>query len=136
MNPLSKFAVFLVLAGVLAALFAYLPGDRSCVVPTDKIEIQPKESAVRARAVVPETETAGEKSGKVHTTAEKAENKISQNVRVPAIRGITNYGWVELPRGTRVNLVRESGSKLLVRWDGNVVSVPSLAAASGAIVIR
>jgi hypothetical protein len=65
-----------------------------------------------------------------------AQKIISSNVTVPAIRGVNNYGWVQLPRGTRVELVGERGQDLWVRWDGTTVKVPHVAASNGSIVVR
>ncbi|HYR58592.1 MAG TPA: hypothetical protein VEO95_08190, partial [Chthoniobacteraceae bacterium] len=63
-------------------------------------------------------------------------DRVSPHVRMPAIRGLANYGWVQLPRGTQVDLVRQKGNQLWVRWDGIVVKVNSSSAATGAIVVK
>ncbi len=58
------------------------------------------------------------------------------HVRIPAIRGETNYGWVQLPRGTNVDLVHQNAANLIVRWEGTMVQVPQDAVISGAIALR
>jgi hypothetical protein len=138
MNPISKFGIYLVLAGVLAVLFAVFPGSRQPV-------IAPKEPS-------PRLEKAGGPIKAEKSQSSRADNKIqpapaptlaavvtspaSTAVRIPAIRGVTNYGWVQLPYGTQVDFVQAAGDHLWVRWDGCVVQVPQVAASRGAVVVR
>lgn len=136
MSPLSKFAVFLVLAGVLAVLFAFLPGERPPVIHTEKTEPQSEQSRIERAQPPVRKVSAGEVTGRTQSPATKVENKFPTNVKMPAIRGVNNYGWVELPRGTEVSLVRKSDDGLWVRWDGTIVKLPPVAAASGAVVLR
>ena len=68
--------------------------------------------------------------------ARLVKNAPPASIIAPAIRGATNFGWVQLPRGTPVELIRHNGDRLWVRWDGTVLEVPRSAVASGALVIR
>ncbi|MEA3207865.1 MAG: hypothetical protein QOE70_922 [Chthoniobacter sp.] len=75
-----------------------------------------------------------ESAGEVDSV--KALRHSQAAVRVPAIRGENNYGWVQLPYGTTVELVRDEGASLLVRWDGNTVRVLRGSATDGLVVLR
>lgn len=57
-------------------------------------------------------------------------------VRVPAIRESQNYGWIQLPRGTQVDLVKEQFDGLLVRYDETFVVIPRAAVQDGSVVLR
>ncbi len=46
------------------------------------------------------------------------------DLRVWAIRDGRNYGWVQLPRGTTVSILRRDGDQAVIRWDETVVKVP------------
>ena len=137
MSPISKFAVFLVLAGVLAALFALVPAIRPQAISSEKNGThQPANSEIPAPRFRPKVPASEDKAGEAKAGGATAENPFLSKVKVPAIRRGNNYGWVQLPRGTRVDLVRETGDGLLVRWDGTTVKVPPGAAATGAVVVR
>ncbi|MGB8170175.1 MAG: hypothetical protein WCF18_21915 [Chthoniobacteraceae bacterium] len=136
MSPITKFAVFMILAGVLAILFALVPDSRMKAIHSEKTDLL-RESSGKSGPLLPSVPLTGDrKLGKTPARPAAGENKFVEKVRMPAIRGVNNYGWVELPRGTRVNLVKESGNRLWVRWDGTIVEVPNVVAASGAIVLR
>lgn len=57
-------------------------------------------------------------------------------VRVPAIREAQNYGWIQLPRGTRVDLVEEQRDGFLVRYDESFVVIPRAAVEDGTVILR
>ena len=135
MSPISKFAVFLALAGVLAVLFAFVPGHRAMRVPYEKVEMRPVKSEPPAHRL---EKLPGEENrlGEAKLKAPLGEKIISSQVKVPAIRRGNNYGWVQLPRGTKVDLVRASGDCLWIRWDGTTVKVPPITATTGAVVVR
>lgn len=136
MNSMTKFAVFLTLAGVLAVLFTFIPGDHPKVIHTEKAKTFPEktEQPESSRPAKPASHESRGTDAPSRTMI--GENNFSPKLKVPAVRGVTNYGWVELPRGTRVSLVRESGDNLWVRWDGTLVKVPQGIARSGAVVVR
>ena len=135
MRPIAKFAIFLALAGVLAFLFAFVPGNGAKKLPFEKADLTPETSEAPAR--IPMKAFRGKASlGDACPVAAGIEKIISPQVKVPAIRGENNYGWVLLPRGTKVGLVRASADTLWVRWDGTTVKVPQVAAATGAIIVR
>lgn len=136
MSSITKFGVFLTLAAVLAILFAVVPEPKPPLFQPEKPVQSPQETESAKAAVPWRAPSAAEPPAKSSVRAPTAENKISNNLRVPAIRGTNHYGWVELPRGTQVSLVRESGDGMWVRWDGNVMKVPSGVARSGAVVVR
>jgi hypothetical protein len=136
MSPISKFAVFLALAGILAVLFAFVPGNRQKTIPSENVELHPANPSVPSELLRQDLPTGQNKTGEANYGA-SAEGKIfSPQVKVPAIRGMKNYGWVQLPRGTRVDLVREVRDGLWVRWDGTTVKVPQGAASAGAVLVR
>src|SRR5689334_6158705 len=98
MKLLSKFALLLVLAGVLAIVLSFtgiaprgirLRLQASPTNRNDPAEViaQPKpniRAVPNAHEIPPALSDEGARS----------------HVRVPAIRGENNYGWVQLPRGT------------------------------------
>jgi len=55
-------------------------------------------------------------------------------IRVWAIRGGNVYGWVQLPKGTVVHLLREEGPWLIVRYDESVVKIHRTVAEAGLVV--
>lgn len=57
-------------------------------------------------------------------------------VRIAAVRGENHYGWIQLPVGCVVELVRGEGEHLIVRYDGTTVRIPRAAAETGAVVLR
>ena len=61
---------------------------------------------------------------------------LARIVRVPAIREAQDYGWIQLPRGTRVDLLEERRDGLLIRYDENYVVVPRAAVDDGSVVLR
>ena len=54
-------------------------------------------------------------------------------LRVWAIRDGHNYGWVQLPKGTTVSILRREGDHAVIRWDETVVKVPETALRLGAL---
>lgn len=57
-----------------------------------------------------------------------------QEVRVRATRNGRDYGWVQLPRGTRVELVRDEGKTLVIRYDQVTMRIPRIQAETGMVV--
>jgi hypothetical protein len=57
-----------------------------------------------------------------------------QEIRVWAIRNGTKYGWIQLPKGTPVRLLREEGSWLVVRYDESVMKIHRSVAEMGMVV--
>lgn len=57
-----------------------------------------------------------------------------REVRIRAVRDGRDYGWVQLPRGTRVELVRDEGSTLLVRFDQVTVRISRAVVTAGLVV--
>ena len=53
-----------------------------------------------------------------------------------ALRGLNNYGWVQLPHGTPVELVASEGEYLVVRYDETVVRIHRCFADAGLVVPR
>lgn len=137
MNPLSKFAVFLTLAGVLAVLFAFVPDHRQPLVPrvSPAVNLPPQEP--RSEPAADPGRKAAESPGKSSAIIgpKNVASSADPRVKVPAIRGLNRYGWVQLPMGTRVELVREDAAGLLVRWDGTLTRLSPTAERSGAIVV-
>lgn len=139
MKPMSKFALFLAVAGILTVLFALFPARDAKIPPSTKSLPHTQERDGRTQ---PPTPPRGANRGDVMMAASRvgalpsaATPGLSQ-VMAPAIRGVTNYGWVRLPHGTPVDLVRENGTRLWVRWDGTVMDVPRATVSTGALVIR
>jgi hypothetical protein len=135
MNPFSKLASFLVTAGLLAVVLAVFTPVGHHVGRV--VRSLPGVKAVTEAAT---QDLAGaRKSGEaiqVMGSEPGATAVANANVTIPAIRGENNYGWVQLPRGTPVDLLRRTADSLIVRWDGSVVQVPPMAALSGAIALR
>lgn len=61
---------------------------------------------------------------------------LARIVRVPAIREAQNYGWIQLPHGTRVDVIEERREGFLIRYDENYVVVPRAAVDDGSVVLR
>lgn len=56
-------------------------------------------------------------------------------VRVRATRDGRDYGWVQLPRGTRVELLHNEGKTLVVRYDQVTLRIPRRIAETGTVVV-
>ena len=61
---------------------------------------------------------------------------LAKSVRIAAIRAGTNYGWIQLPSGAVVDVVRVERDHLVVRYDDTLVRIPQSAARSGAVILR
>jgi hypothetical protein len=61
---------------------------------------------------------------------------LAKPVRIAAVRGGTNYGWIQLPSGSVVDVVRIERDHLIVRYDETLVRIPQSAARSGAVILR
>lgn len=57
-----------------------------------------------------------------------------REVRVRAARDGRDYGWVQLPRGTKVRLLRDEGETLLIRFDQVTLRIPRVLADTGMVV--
>lgn len=57
-----------------------------------------------------------------------------REVRVRAARDGRDYGWVQLPRGTRVELIRDEGATLLIRYDQVTLRIDRAVADAGMVV--
>ena len=57
-----------------------------------------------------------------------------RELRIAAIRNGVNYGWIQLPRGTRVELLRREGKDFIVRYGETVLRVHRDLVEAGLIV--
>lgn len=57
-----------------------------------------------------------------------------REVRIRAVRDGRDYGWVQLPRGTRVELIRDEGSTLLIRFDQVTTRISRAVVTAGLVV--
>ncbi len=135
MKLLSKIAFLLTFAGLLIALLSLVGIKPRIANKSSSHPINPQtDSPPTATQPRADFRPALDVS---HSTAQNsAENSVKPHVRIPAIRGENHYGWVQLPRGTRVELIRQSAGDLVVRWEGITVKVPQTAATTGAIALR
>jgi hypothetical protein len=134
MKLLSKLALLLLLAGVLALLFSFLGAK----FPQARVNLTNLLSAKAATVVAAASKSAPPAvAGTVIDASQPAsDGEPRSHVRIPAIRGESCYGWVQLPRGTNVELIQQSAGNLIVRWEGITVRVPSSSAVTGAIALR
>lgn len=65
-----------------------------------------------------------------------ASSRPVYRVRVQAIRDGKDYGWVELPRGAKVDLVREEGKTVIVGFSDCFVRVPRWIIEDGTVTLR
>ena len=133
MKLLSKVALLVLLAGVLALLLAFLGAK----LPGARVSFTKSGSETPA---TPVTASANPATPAIASSAidaiQPANDESRSHVRIPAIRGESCYGWVQLPRGTRVELIQQNADNLIVRWEGITVKVPTTSALSGAIALR
>lgn len=135
MRPISKLALFITIAGAVAFVLTHTPATpRETKSPERKVEREQSEASVERHALQVPGPVAKLKQENVISSV--ASRISPTRVTMPAIRGVNNYGWVQLPRGTQVDLVRQHGRELWVRWDGTVVKVDSSAAEKGAVLVR
>jgi hypothetical protein len=88
---------------------------------------------VAASTAAEPTLQEGEPAASVAQTPRLKPTEI-QEVRVWAIRNGHKYGWVQLPRGTRVELVRDEGKYLVVRYDEVTLKIRRVIAEAGLVV--
>lgn len=62
-----------------------------------------------------------------------AEDVPLSELRVSAIRNGRNYGWVQLPKGTQVTVIKQEGDQALVQWDETVMNIHSRFLESGMV---
>src|SRR3954451_21208033 len=126
MKILSKIALLLTLAGLLALLLSLAPftarhsnGKTTPQIggPSDSIVGTPRSKA-----------DSSQFTSASHGTGLNSTDASLSSVRMPAIRGESYYGWVQLPHGTRVELIQQNADNLIVRWEGTTVRVPQTAA--------
>jgi hypothetical protein len=60
-------------------------------------------------------------------TGSTQQGVAADDLRVWAIRNGHKYGWVQLPKGTAVSVLRREGDHAVIRWDETVVKVPQTA---------
>lgn len=61
---------------------------------------------------------------------------LTRPVRIPAIREGWNYGWVQLPPGTVVELLKDEGRMLRVKYEETVVLIPRESAQDGTLMLK
>lgn len=136
MRPFAKFAVFLALAGILAILFAFLPGNRDRA-PAKTAPVAPPSSSSSGGQLLPHVLRESPALSRETRAAIPVPNlSPATQERMPAIRRGTDYGWVQLPQGTQVDLIRRTSGEFWIRWDGATASVSETAVISGAIILR
>jgi hypothetical protein len=57
-------------------------------------------------------------------------------IRIWAIRNDTNYGWIQLPRGTPVQFLRQDGDYLILRYQDTVIRAHRSVVEAGLIIPR
>jgi hypothetical protein len=57
-------------------------------------------------------------------------------IRIWAIRNDTNYGWIQLPRGTPVHFLRQDGDYLILRYQETVIRAHRSVIEAGLVVPR
>lgn len=82
------------------------------------------------------TETISPQAPAFTTTQVSDHSKATpfREVRVRAVRDGRDYGWVQLPRGTRVELLRDEGKTLLIRYDQVTLRVSRATVKAGLVV--
>ena len=70
---------------------------------------------------------------KIHYVIGPQKNGV-QEIRIWAIRNGTNYGWIQLPKGTPVHLLREENSYVVVRYDESILKIHRSVAEQGLVV--
>jgi hypothetical protein len=134
MKLLSKLALLLLLAGMFALLVSFLGAK----IPGARANFTNPFSASHPTAVAASSKPAGPSvaSSAINAIQPASQEESRSHVRIPAIRGESCYGWVQLPRGTSVELIQQNTDNLIVRWEGITVKVPSTSAITGAIALR
>jgi hypothetical protein len=72
----------------------------------------------------------------VPTVTVGPEHAQKPEVRIWAIRNDTNYGWIQLPRGTQVTFVRMDGDYYIVQYEETVIRAHRTVVDSGLVVIK
>ena len=134
MKSFPKIAAFLVLAGlVLLVLITLTPlGPKM----RHAVHFLPGQAMAAAATVMQPSAPDLRPNEAPRNTPPKVAAAEPINIKIPAIRGENNYGWVQLPHGTPVDFLRNAPGGLIVRWDDTVVQIPPTAALSGAIALR
>jgi len=72
----------------------------------------------------------------VPTVTVGAEYAQLPEVRIWAIRNNTTYGWIQLPRGTVIQHLREDGDYIVARYEETILRVHRTVIESGALVAK
>ena len=62
------------------------------------------------------------------------EHAQQPEVRILAIRNDRNYGWIQLPRGTVVQLIRSEGDYLIAKYEETILRVHKSVVDAGLVV--
>lgn len=126
-------AAFATLAAVAAVLSRSDVGSRHVVAPSaveqwvaEQADKLPVLNLIRQR-LMPRASSA--------TAALAGGVNLPHEVRVPAMRDGHNYGWLQLPRGTWVELLAVEGDHAYIRYDESVVRLPRRAMAQGTVTL-
>jgi hypothetical protein len=57
-------------------------------------------------------------------------------IRIWAIRNDTNYGWIQLPRGTPVYFVRQEGEYVIVRYEETIIRAHRSVVDAGLLILK
>jgi hypothetical protein len=85
--------------------------------------------------LIPEraSESAGSAAEAARRNGSIEQAVAAAELRVRAIRDGHNDGWVQLPKGTTVSILRRDGDLAVIRWDATVVKVAETALRLGAL---
>jgi hypothetical protein len=131
---------FIISAALVAGALAVALSTLEAPTRVGTLKILPATMAQWARmSAVPEMNSVAAVSG-AETDRGQVEYVIGpqpsglQEIRVWAIRGGIKYGWIQLPKGTPVHLLREEGAWLVVRYDESVMKIHRSIAEQGMVV--
>jgi hypothetical protein len=136
MGRILSFIVLPLLAlAVLVCLFPTAPAARKVEAVVDKVahvftSITTGEQPNSANS---ETGSYGEGHGPVSVVL-GPEHASQPEVRIWAIRNVTNYGWIQLPRGTPVQFLRQDGDYYLLQYQETVIRAHRSVVEAGLIV--
>jgi hypothetical protein len=120
----------------LAAFTLYLPKSRTAQKVVDRVT-----AFVTGQPVAQEPDSQSPSPSAydqlvIPTVSVGPESAQQPEIRIWAIRNDTNYGWIQLPRGTHVQFLRNDGEYVVVQYEETVIRAHRSVVDSGLLIPR
>lgn len=132
---LSLFVLPLLVIGLVAYTIPSAPkaAKKAVVQVARAVNLEP---LLQSEPELPSTPATVYEQLVVPTVTVGPEHAQQPEVRIWAIRNDTNYGWIQLPRGTKVTFLRMEGDYYIVQYEETVIRAHRSVVDSGLVIIK